>query len=79
MNTKKKLTAVARRLATVTDATLVKAGRAAEGRQRRRALKAALKTSGKVAGIAATTVAVVLAARAGLRARRARTEPAAGA
>jgi hypothetical protein len=74
MNTKKKVKVAARRLAIATDAALVRAGRAAEERQHKRAQKAALKTTGKVAGIAATTVAVVVAARAALLARRARAE-----
>jgi hypothetical protein len=57
-------TKLARDAAVVVDAALVTAGQAAKRRQRKRAVKAALMTAGKVAlvaGAAAATVAVVRA------------------
>jgi hypothetical protein len=70
MDTKTRVKKAARRIAIATDTVLVKAGKAAELRQRDRAVQAALKKTGKIAGIAATTAALVVAARAAIRARR---------
>jgi hypothetical protein len=78
MDGKKKVKAAARRLAIAADAALVKAGKAAEQRQHDRAVKAALKKTGKLAAFAATTVAVVAGARAAMRARRRGARPAGG-
>ena len=75
MDTKTTVKKAAKRIAIATDAVLVKAGKAAEQRQHDRAVKAALKKAGKVAAIASTTAAIVVAARAALRSRR---RPAAG-
>jgi hypothetical protein len=55
---------VAQEAMDVMDAALVAAGHAAEKRQHRRALKAALKKAGKVALVAGATVVAVAAARA---------------
>lgn len=60
------------RMAVSADAALVDAGEAAKRRQRGRALKTALKATGKAVVIAAATAATVLAARAATRARRQR-------
>jgi len=70
MDTKTRAKKAARRIAIATDAILVKAGKAAEQRQRDRAVQAALKKTVKIAAIAATTAALVVAARAAVRARR---------
>jgi hypothetical protein len=70
MDTKTRAKKAARRIAIATDAVLVKAGKAAKQRQRDRAVQVALKKTGKIAGIAATTAALVVAARAIVRARR---------
>lgn len=70
MDTKTRAKKAARRIAIATDAVLVKAGKAAEQRQRDRAVQAALKKTGKIAAIAATTAALVVAARAVVRTRR---------
>jgi hypothetical protein len=58
------------RILTATDATLAKAGRAAERRQRRRALKSALRVAGKAAIVACAAAASVVATRAAVRARK---------
>ncbi len=70
MDTKSRVKKAAKRIAIATDAVLVKAGKAAEQRQHDRAVKAALKKTGKIAAIAATTAAIVATARAAVRARR---------
>jgi hypothetical protein len=77
MNTRKKVKGAAHRLAIAADAALVKAGQAAEHRQRSRALKETLKSAAKFAAVAATTAAVV-GARAAARARRRREPPVGG-
>ena len=53
-----------KQFAIATDAALVKAGRAAQLRQRKRATKAVLRTAGKVALIAGGAAATVVAVRA---------------
>lgn len=66
-----------KRIATATDAALVRAGRAAKRRQRGRAVKSALKVAGKAALMAGATAATVVAGRAAVRAaRRRRTKKA---
>lgn len=70
MDARTKVKKAAKRIAIATDAVLVKAGKAAEQRQHDRAVKAALKKTGKVVGLAATTAAIVAVARAAVRARR---------
>ena len=50
-----------------TDEVLVRAGKAAERRQKRRAVTKALKTAGKVALVAGATAATAVAVRAGVR------------
>lgn len=76
MVTRKKVKAAAkqaaRRMAVAADSALVKAGAAAQHRQRGRALKSALKTTGKAAAIVAATAATIIGARAALRARHKR-------
>jgi hypothetical protein len=69
MDTRTKVKKAAKRIAIATDAMLVKAGKAAEQRQHHRAVKAALKKTGKLAAIAATAGAIVVAARGAVRAR----------
>ncbi|HEY6808707.1 MAG TPA: hypothetical protein VI160_07955 [Gemmatimonadales bacterium] len=66
---KKDLKAAAERFAQVTDAVLIEVGRAAEKRQRRRAIRAGLKKAGKAALVAGATAATVYAARAVRKAR----------
>jgi hypothetical protein len=60
--------AAKKRFVTAADAALVKAGHAAERRQRGRALKSAMKVAGKVAIVAGATAASVMAGRAAVRA-----------
>ena len=57
----------------MTDEVLVKAGKAAERRQERRATIKALKTAGKVALVAGATAATAVAVRAGVRGLREKT------
>ena len=79
MTTKQKLTAAtkqvavraraagrraAQRIVAVSDRVFVTAGDAAKARQRKRAVKAALKTVGKAALVVGTAAATALAARA---------------
>lgn len=66
-------TKVAKRLMVAADAALVAQGRAAEARQRRRALKATLKVVRGTAVVAGVAAATVLAVRA--RARAAQRRP----
>lgn len=54
----------AKRFVAAADAELAKQGKAAEGRMRKRAVKAALKKVAKTVAIAGTAAAAVLAARA---------------
>jgi hypothetical protein len=61
--TKKQIKAVAKAVAARADAALVDAGKAAERRQRTRAVKATLKKAGKAVLIAGAVVAAVAAAR----------------
>lgn len=75
MDAKTRIKKAAKRIAIATDAVLVKAGRAAEERQHDRAVKAALKKTGRIAAIAATTAAIVVTARAAARARRRAAAP----
>jgi hypothetical protein len=79
MVTRKKVAAAAKRaakrMAVAADVALVEAGEAAKQRQRGRALKAVLRTTGKAAAIAAAAVATVIGARAAMRARRGRAAP----
>jgi hypothetical protein len=92
MTTKKKLAAAvkqaaararaagrnaAHRIAVKTDEVLVDAGKAAEQRQRGRAVKSVLKTATRAAAIAAATATTIMAARAAARARRRRAAAAA--
>lgn len=63
-----------RRIVTAADAALVKAGHAAERRQRSRAMKSALRVAGKAAIVAGATAASVIAGRAAVRAVRHRRE-----
>lgn len=72
MDTKAKVKKAAKRIAIATDAMLVKAGRAAELRQRDRARKVVAQTTRKVAALAATAGALAVAARIALRTRRRR-------
>jgi len=53
-----------KRLGLAVDAALVEAGRAAKKRQSKRATTRALKTAGKLALVAGTTVATIATARA---------------
>jgi hypothetical protein len=64
----------AKRLVAAADAELVKQGKAARARQRKRAVKAALKKVMKTIAIAGTAAATVLAARVTSRAVRRRAE-----
>ena len=79
MVTRKKVKAAAkqaaRRMAVAADAALVEAGEAAKQRQRGRALKAALKTTGKAVAIAAAAAATIIGARAAIQARRGGAAP----
>lgn len=61
----------AHRIAVETDEVLVDAGKAAERRQRGRAVKSVLKTATRAAAIAAATATTIMAARAAARRRRA--------
>jgi len=63
----------AKRLIVAADAALVAQGKAARARQRKRALKAALKAAGRTLLVAGAATATVLAARAVKRARQAET------
>ena len=69
MNTKRKMKAAARRMAIAADAALIRAGQAAEQRQRARALRAALTSAAKATAVAATTAAAVVGVRAAARSR----------
>jgi len=71
MKAKTRIKRAAKRIAIATDVMLVKAGRAAEERQRGRARKAAVQTTGKIAAVAATAGALAVAARLAIRRRRA--------
>jgi hypothetical protein len=62
----------ARRVIVAADTALVQAGRAAQRRQRTRAVKKAFNVAGKAAMIAGTAAAAVMAVRA-VRARKAAT------
>jgi hypothetical protein len=63
--TKKQIKAVAKAVAARADAALVEAGKAAQRRQRNRAVKAALKKAGKATLLAGAVIAVVAATRKG--------------
>ncbi len=63
-------TKATKRFIAAADAMLVAQGKAAKIRQRKRAVKAALKTAGKTALVAGTAAAAVMAVRA-LRRKRA--------
>jgi hypothetical protein len=67
----------AHRIAVKADSMLVDAGKAAEQRQRGRAVKSVLKTATRAAAIAAATATTIMAARAAARARRRRAAAAA--
>jgi hypothetical protein len=58
------------RIVTATDAALVRVGRAAERRQRNRAVKSALKLAGKAAIVAGAAAASVAAGTMAVRALR---------
>ena len=64
MTTTERLAALAKRMAVAADAALVAQGKAAKARQRKRALKAALKIVGKTTLLAGAAAATVVAARA---------------
>ena len=64
--------AAAKRVVAAADAELVKQGKAARARQRKRAVKAAFKKVVKTIAIAGTAAATVIAARATTRAVRRR-------
>ena len=64
--------AAAKRFVAAADAELVKQGKAARGRQRKRAVKAALKKVVKTVAIAGIAAATVIAARAVRRRRSVR-------
>jgi hypothetical protein len=67
----------AHRIAVKTDEVLVDAGKAAEQRQRGRAVRSVLKTATRAGAIAAATATTIMAARAAARARRRRAAAAA--
>lgn len=66
---------VMKRLAVVADDLMVRAGTAAKRRRRARATKAALKTAGKIALVASTAGAAVIAGRSMMRKRVAAKSP----
>ena len=64
MTTKEKVTKVTNRFIAAADAVLIAQGKAATLRQRKRAVKAALKTARKTALVAGTAATAVMAVRA---------------